>query len=120
MACIVIIDELPTLDELEVFKYTDKGVRKKVRIIDDAWHKWKKITRLVCNDANVLSVLEQRYHRDPEECLRQVLVDYFFSRKPRRYSQDWNGLIELLEDAKLESLAEELRLALSLRTNKVQ
>jgi hypothetical protein len=113
MACIVIIiDELPTLDELEIFKYTDKGKMKKVRVIDDACHKWKKITRLICNDASILSELEQRCHGDPEECLRQVLNDYFLSKKPRRYSQDWNGLIELLDDAKLESLAEDLKCAL--------
>jgi hypothetical protein len=97
---------------LEVLKYTDKGVRKKVRIIDDACQKWKKITRLICDDANVLSVLEQRYHEDPEECLRQVLNEYFFSKKPQEYSQDWNGLIELLDDVKLESLAEDLKCAL--------
>jgi hypothetical protein len=110
------LDELPTLDKLLIFKYTSKGVRKKLEIIDSACHKWKDIASLICSDANILTVLEMKYPRDPKECLRQVFIHNFIEGKPQRYSQDWNGLIELLDDIELEKLAEELRYVISLES----
>ena len=105
-------DELPTLDELLILKYLDKGEKKKLRIVGEASHKWKDIANLICGDANVTSVLEQRYHSDPNECLKQTFISYFISKKPQRYTQDWNGLIELLDDVDLETLAENVKQAL--------
>ena len=105
-------DELPTLNELLVLKYTDKGKKQKVRIIREASHKWKTIASLICDDANRTTVLEQKYS-DPEECLRQTLIENFINKKPKNYTQDWNGLIELLDDADLEALAERVKDALS-------
>jgi hypothetical protein len=107
------IDKLPTLDQLLLFKYTYEGETKKLRIIDSASRKWKDIATLICGDVNILSDLEQRYRGDQKECLRQVFINHFISRKPRNYSQDWNGLIELLEDIKFGQIAEYVRHALS-------
>ena len=105
---------MPTLDELLILKYKDKGEKRKLRIITDASHKWKNITNLICGDSiNVTNILEQKFRGDPEECLKQALVDNFISKKPRGYSQDWNGLIELLDDVDLETLAENVKYALS-------
>ena len=102
------------LDELLILKYKDKGEKRKLRIITDASHKWKNITNLICGDSiNVTNTLEQKFHGDPEECLKQALVDNFICKKPRGYSQDWNGLIELLDDVDLETLAENVKYALS-------
>ena len=105
-------DELPTLDELLILKYMDKRKKKKIRIISEASHKWKDIANLICGDANITSVLEQRCHSDPNECLKQTFISYFISKKPRGYSQDWTGLIELLDDVDLETLAENVQQAL--------
>ena len=105
-------DKLPTLDELVILKYTDKGKKKKVRIISDASHKWKDIASVICGDTNKISVLEQKYS-DPNECLRQTFIDHFLNKKPQRYSQDWSGLIELLDDVDLETLAENVKEAVS-------
>ena len=106
-------DDLPTLDELLVLKYTDKGKRQKVRIVNEASHKWKAIASLICDDANRTAVLEQKCPNDPEECLRQALIENFINKKPKKYTQDWNGLIELLDDVNLETLTERVKDAVS-------
>ena len=60
----------------------DKGKKKKLRIISEASHKWKDITDLISNDANIASVLQQKCCGDPKECLRQAFVDHFINKKP--------------------------------------
>ena len=112
----ILAGKVPTLSELLVLKYTDKGEKqelKKVRIIDKASHKWKEIASLICNDANVTTVLEQKYQNNSNECLRQVFIQYFIENKPQNYTQDWSGLIELLDDINLKTVAEEIEHALS-------
>ena len=96
-----------------ILKYTDKGEKKKLRIISEASHKWKDIANLLCSDANITSVLEQKWCGDPGECLKQTFIDNFINKKPENYSQDWDGLIELLDDVGLETLAENVKQALS-------
>ena len=105
---------MPALDELLILKYTENGAKKKLRIISEASHKWKVVTSLICDDANRATILEQKCPNDPEECLRQILVDNFINKKPQKYSQDWNGLIEILDDVGLKTLAENVKQALSL------
>ncbi len=113
-----VTDELPTLEELKILKYTDKGKKHKVRIINEASHKWKDVADLICGDVNTTTTLEQKCRGDPNECLRQTFIDYFLNKKPQGYTQDWNGLIELLDDIDLETLAENVKKALSLCARK--
>ena len=87
------------------------GEKKKLRIISEASHKWKNIANLICGDINVTSILEQKHRGDPEECLKQTFIENFISNKPQGYSQDWNGLIELLDDVGLQTLAENVKQA---------
>ena len=105
-------DELPTLEELLVLKYSDKGKKQRVRVISEASYKWKNIANLICGDVNITTTLEQKYRGDPNECLRQTFIDYFINKKPQRYTHDWNGLIELLDDVELETLAKKVNHAL--------
>ena len=105
-------DQLPTLEELLILKYTDKGKKQKVRIISEARHKWRDIANIICDDTNITSVLEQTYRGDPSECLKQALITGFINKKPQGYTQDWNGLIELLDDIDLETLAKNIKHAL--------
>jgi hypothetical protein len=93
--------EAPTIEELVLLKYTLKGKKEKLRNINEASHKWKDIASLICGGG------------DPNECLRQTFVGYFIGKKPHRYTQDWNGLIELLEDVDLETLSENIKRALA-------
>jgi inosine/xanthosine triphosphate pyrophosphatase family protein len=106
------------LGALLILKYTDKGGKKqKVRIISKASHKWKDIATLLSDDPNVTSVVEQKCRGDPSECLKETLAENFINKKPEDYSQDWDGMIELLDDVGLEALAEEVKLALSCITS---
>lgn len=105
-------DELPTLKELTLLKYTEGNKKKKVSIINEASHKWKDIASLICNDSNKMRVLEQQHQGNPNECLRQTLVDDFLNKTPQGYSQDWSGLIELLDDVYLETLSKKVKDAL--------
>ena len=106
-------EESPTLDELLLLKYKDKG-EKKLRIIKEASHKWKGIADLISDDTNITNTLEGKYRGNDQECLKQIFIHYFINKKPRRYSNDWNGLIELLEDVDLERLSKEVKHALQI------
>jgi hypothetical protein len=105
-------DKLPAIDELLMLKYMDKGKKHKVRIISEASHKWNFIADLICGDGNVTTALEQKCRGDPENCLRQTFIHHFINKKPQGYTHDWNGLIELLDDVGLETLAENVKHAL--------
>ena len=84
---------------------------KEIKIIDRVCHKWKTIATLLSNKVNTVAVLSQRHQNNPSLCVQQVFEDYFISNKPPfgRYSPDWNGIIELLEDIEEEALSEEVR-----------
>ena len=110
---ILYIDELPTLEQLLILKYTDEGKRHKLRIVEEASHKWKDIASLISSDVNVTIKLEDKCRGDPNECLRRTFIDYFINKKPQGYTHDWNGLIELLDDINLQTLVEKVKHALS-------
>ena len=104
--------KVPTINELILLKYTEKGEVNRVRIISEASHKWRDITSLICDDPNKPSALEQRFQSNPNECLRQTLVENFINKQPQSYPQNWSGLIELLVDVDLETLAKKVEHAL--------
>ena len=110
---IMYTDKLPAISELLILKYTNKGEQKKVRIINEARHKWRDIANLISSDANIVSVLQQTYRDDPSECLKQVFTDYFINKKPQGYSHNWNGVLELLDDVELKTLVENVASALN-------
>ena len=95
-----------TLQQLVILK---PKAGQKLRIIDRAKHKWKEITSLICSDPNKISALEKQYNNSVDDCLRQVLIECFIENKPQDYSQDWKGLIEVLDDVGLQALAEEVK-----------
>ena len=92
----------------------EKGEEKKLHIIKEARHKWKDIVSVISDDPNKIRDLEQQHRGDPQECLRQTFIDCFINKKPKYYSQDWRGLVELLDDVELETLAQQVKQALSL------
>ena len=95
-----------------MLKYNEKGEEKKICIINEASHKWKNIASLICDDHNKVRVLEQQHPGDPFECLRQTFIDEFLDKKPENYSQNWSGLIELLDDIGLVTLVHKVKHAL--------
>ena len=81
-----------------------------MQIIEKASHKWKPIADLICGH-NRASTLDQQF-KDPRDCLSEVLRENFVENKPEVYSQDWNGLLELLDDVSLGTLKEDVQYAL--------
>ena len=101
-------------DELLLLKYKNENHDTvRVRIISRAQHKWKDIAGLICQDSNIVPTLEEKYKSDPKDCCQQVFVDYFINNKPKRYPHNWSGLIELLKDVELETLADDVKKAVT-------
>ena len=103
---------MPTLRDLTRLKYREDGEDKKIHIITEACHKWKDIASLISDDPSKPYILEQQHPNSPEDCLQQILIDDFINQKPMEYSHDWRGLIELLDDIDLKTLAEKIKRAL--------
>ena len=68
---------------------------------------------MICSDTNKTSVLDEKYRGNSMDCLRQALNDNFINKKPQKYSQEWEGLIELLKDVGLQTLAKKVKEAIS-------
>ena len=102
------------IGDLQVLKFIDKndGQKKRLRIIDRASRKWKEITGLISTNQNKADTLWEQCNNRPSDCLRQAFIDCFISNKPAKYSQDWNGIIELLEDVDESDLAGEVKHAI--------
>lgn len=112
----VVLPGKVTLPQLTVLKYKDKEqCSKKVHILENAKHKWKEIASLICSTPNRISTLEKKHNNDAGDCCREVFIECFINGKPEgAYSPDWNGLIELLNDVDLKTLAEETRSAIGM------
>ena len=104
-------EKLPTTGELTVLKYTEDGEEKRVRIIKEASHEWKGIVSLINSASNRVSVLEEKHRSNAKDCLRQILIEDFIDNAPKNYSHNWRGLIELLKDVNLTTLAERVERA---------
>ena len=102
------MDEIPKPSELEVLKYMKGDQMIRLKIISRASHKWRDIAALVSQDTNKADNLEQKY-TNPVHCLRQIFREDFISKKPTSYSQNWEGLIEVLYDVEEDNLAEEVK-----------
>ena len=106
------------IGQLLLLKYTKDSKRIRLNIIKEASQKWKEITeQLAPKDANLVGLLTEKHQRH-EDRLRTVLAEYFLNNKPDGYTNDWDGLIELLEDVYLNELADKVREAVPLALSK--
>ena len=101
--------------DLVLLKCYDKSGKtmQTLSVVEKACHKWRRIADLLTNDANKADRLNQKFNGDPYHCLKQLLTEYFVNRKSKpansHYTQDWNGIIELLSDVDEEILAAKVR-----------
>ena len=84
---------------------------KTVKIINSVSHRWRQITSLLSDDKNKAENLSLKFNNNLQQCLEQLFKDCFINNKPAvdRYSQDWDGRIELLEDIDEAAIAEKVR-----------
>ena len=105
-------DTTPTLRQLHILK-TEKGT--KIRVIKRLTPVWKVIGDLLDFDSSgsddKLSFIESEYPGDPQSCCRAVLQYWLIGNGVKPCS--WRKLLEIIEDADQESLAEEILAALS-------
>ena len=114
--CVIIINVITTFMQvkhqlLTVWRCSSMLIKEKRRKFESSL-KWVTNGE-TCSDANRINLLEQQHRGDSKECLRQVFIENFINKKPQRYSQDWKGLIELLDDVRLETLAKKVKDAVS-------
>ena len=101
----------------------ENGFKRELRIYSKIAHKWRQITtRLDVELGEIKSIDEEcrtRYSR-----ITAVFTQWFENAKnmpnARKYPKTWQGLINLLEDAKLSEIAAELKRALSSPKNSVR
>ena len=105
------IGKVPTLGDLEILRYTADREEKTIHIIRTAACKWKEIAAVILDDPSKMNEIDQSNNKIPADCLRQTFVDGFIRNKPKKYSHDWQGLIQLLKDVDLEVLADEIKQA---------
>jgi hypothetical protein len=75
----VYTDESPTIEEFLLLKYTHKGKKENLRIINEASHKWKDIANIICGGANVTTKLEDKHRGDPND---KHSLQHFIGKKP--------------------------------------
>ena len=101
------------IGDLQLLKYCGKSGKtlQTLKIIEGVCHKWTEIACLLSSDENKAAKLSMLFPNDPSQCLRQVFVDCFINKRDASgsYSQDWIGIIELLEDIEMETLAAKVR-----------
>jgi hypothetical protein len=101
----------------------ENGAKKKLKIYSKTAHKWRQIATLLGFEPGEIESLENN-HRNDSCCITAVLGRWFEDAKnlpnAGRYPKSWQGLINLLEDAELGEVAEELKRALSSPQNSVR
>ena len=100
-----------TIGDLQVLKQCDKSeMAQRLRIIERTSHKWRMIADRLSDEPNKADTLWENCNNNSSQCLRQLFLDCFLNNKPaNNYSQDWSGIVELLEDIGEEQLASEVR-----------
>ena len=99
------------IGDMQLLKYRGKdGKVQRLNVISRASHKWKRIADRISNNPSKTESLSLQCNHNPSECLRQLFKDCFISNKPaNEYSQDWEGIVELLKDVEEEQLAVEVK-----------
>ena len=107
----------PTWGELGLLKFSKDGKKHKLSIIKQASHRWKDIAGRLSIDPNRATTVGLNFRENSEDCLRTLFVEDFINKKPANdYSQDWNGIIELLDDIGEEALSKKVKECLGHRS----
>lgn len=104
------VGKKPDIGQLSLLKYKKGSEKITVKIIHKASHKWQEIAKaLAPSDTNLVSNLSGKFRDNQEECLSAVFVENFLNNKPKNYNNDWDGLIELLDDVDLSELSKDVK-----------
>ncbi len=94
-----------------MLEWTDKdGQPQILRVRDEMNANWDVAGDLLGLTPARLQIIDSQ-HRDVRQCCRDVLIDWIKYGSPY-YPPTWDGLIKLLIDLELSSIADTLKLAL--------
>ena len=105
------VGEKPTNRTLTLLKWNDRGEVKKLRVVNETSHQWRRIGYLLEIPRPTLDGWETQTNHNPEQCCDKVLGNWL-QNPPDNYSATWHGLFELLDDAEFKELVETLKKAL--------
>ena len=101
----------------------DSGIVRELRIYSKVAHKWKQIATRLGFELGEIESVEENHHRNDSR-ITAVLRRWFENARnlpnANRYPKSWHGLINLLEEAELGEVAEEVKRALSSPQNSVR
>lgn len=104
--------------QLMMLEYTKNGEKRTINIIRKAAHRWTDAAGLISEGTHVIRNLRDQHRGNNEEAFKQLLTDYFIEEKPSfGYTQDWYGLVKLLSDAHLGTLASDVEEAIKSQSN---
>ena len=95
---------------------TEGGHTEKLYLMKRISFKWRDIGDLLGMPSSEMAKLSLKHHEDPVLCCQEVL-DKWLHNPPCEYPATWEGLMELLEDSNLSSVASELRNVLGKATS---
>ena len=110
---------------VDLIKWEDEnGVKRELRIYSKVAHKWRQIATQLGFEPGEIESIRKNNPFDDRDRVTVVLGRWFDNAKnlpnASRYPKSWQGLINLLEDAELGEVAEELKRALSSSWNSVR
>ena len=102
---------------VDLIKWEDEnGVKRELRVYSKIAHKWRQIATRLGFELGEIESVEENCHRN-DSCITAMFRRWFENVRSLpnagSYPKSWQGLINLLEDAELGEVAEELRKALS-------
>ncbi len=102
---------------LVLLKWTDSNNKKqRIQIISELSPKWNDISDLLEFNPALTQQIELNSHRVQDRC-KEVMRLWLSSKDGAyHYPTTWEGLIELLEDIELSSLASDIREVVCQRT----
>ena len=113
-------DDLQDIEHrfLDLIKWEDENGRKReLRIYRKIKHKWKQVAACLGFELGEIASIQKNYPFDDYNRVTVVLGEWFDNARglpnASRYPKSWQGLINLLEDAELGEVAEDLKRALA-------
>ena len=102
---------------VDLLKWEDEnGVIRELKIYSKIAHRWRQIATQLGFELGEIDSIEENHHRNHSR-VTAVLSQWFDNAvnlpNASQYPKSWLGLINLLEDAELGEVAEELRTALT-------
>ncbi len=97
-----------------MLEWTDKdGQPQTLRVKDEMSVKWEEVRDLLELTPARLQSIDSQRRGEVRRCCRDVLMDWIKNGSPR-YPPTWDGLIKLLINLELSSIADTLKLALKM------